>query len=129
MLLVNEILVKWSVVQGMVEAIWALGLDGSIPMISPRRTRAVLSILLSLVLSSTASTPSIEQIYAWWQQEITSTLVNKAGLQGRLSFITIHVELPVHEFLPIASCSISWHYQEKRRHPPPLLVPLEFQQS
>lgn len=53
-------------------------------------------------------------------------MVNKAELQGRLSFITIHVELPVYEFLPVASCPISWHYQEKQRHPPPCLFPSSF---
>ena len=53
-------------VQGTVEAIWALGLGGSrlytsafcLPVIRPRRSRAVLSILLCSALSSTASTPS-----------------------------------------------------------------------
>lgn len=62
---VNEILVGWSVVEGMVEATWASGLGGRrlyistfcMPMIRPTRTRAVLSILLSLALSSTASNP------------------------------------------------------------------------
>lgn len=63
--IINEILVRQSVVEGMVEAIWALALGGRrpyictfcTPMIRPTRTRAVLSILLSLALSSTASNP------------------------------------------------------------------------
>lgn len=103
---------QWSMVQGTVEAIWALGLGGSrlyistfcLPVIRPRRSRAVLSILLCSALSSTASTPHLEPLRAWWQQGITSIRVNKAGLDGRLSYVTIHM-VPAMDLTSASSCS------------------------
>jgi len=99
-------------VQGTVEAIWALGLGWSrlyisafcLPVIRPRRSRAVLSILLCSALSSTASTSYLESLWAWWQQGITSALVNEAGPEGRLSHVTIHIT-PAMDLASAILCS------------------------
>lgn len=62
------------------------------------------SILLCSSLSSTASSPHLELLWAWWQQGITSILVNKAGPAGRLSHITIHM-VPAMDLASTNSCS------------------------
>lgn len=89
---------------------WALGLSGSrlyisafcLPVIRPRRSRAVLNILLCSALSSTASTSHLEPLWAWWQQGITSILINKA--EGRLIHITIPM-VPAVDLASANSCS------------------------
>lgn len=101
-----------SMVQGTVEAVWALGLGGRrlyistfcLPVISPGRSRAVLTSPLCSALSSPAS-------FIWSPLRpdgsrglIISIPVNKTRPEGRLGHVTIHMVLAV-DLASANSCS------------------------